>query len=239
MTLEPVVRAPRDTDVAAVTALWAECVPYTVRTARVVGPALAEPGSLVAQRAGHVVGYGAVRYSPSGDDDTAHLHLLVSPAARRAGAGSALLTRLEATALGLGAARAYAFANDDGASPGFAEHRGYTAEHVGRFSGCDPRDCPAPPPTPSGLTVVPLDEMTDLPAVWRAHQETAEDDPSGSTPRMPYEVWLREFWDYPDHEPALGVAVLDGTAVASYTPTRRCWRSTTGSATARSPAPAP
>ncbi|MQA80973.1 MAG: GNAT family N-acetyltransferase [Streptosporangiales bacterium] len=234
MTREPLVRAPCDADVADVTGLWAQCVPYTVRTARVVGPALMEPGSLVAERAGRVIGYGAVRYSPSGHDDTAHLHLLVSPGARRAGVGSTLLARLEATALGLGAAHTYAFVNADGVSPGFAEHRGYTGEHVHRFSGCDPHDCPPPPPTPDGLTVVPLDDMTDLPAVWRAHQATAEDDPSGSTPRMPYAVWLREFWDYPDHEPALGVAVLDGTTLASYTMTQadpdlhRAWSTMTG-----------
>lgn len=234
MARETVVRRPRDADVADVAGLWAQCVPYTVRTARVVGPALAETGSLVAERGGRVVGYGAVRYTPAGHDDTAHLHLLVSPGTRRAGVGSALLARLETTAVDLGAARMYAFVNADGASPGFAERRGYTGEHVHRFSGCDPRDCPPPPPTPEGLTVASLEELTDLPAVWRAHQATAEDDPSGSTPRMPYEVWLREFWNYPDHEPALGVAVLDGTTIASYTMTqadpdlRRAWSSMTG-----------
>lgn len=218
----PAVRAAAIDHAAAIARIWAECLPYVVHTVRVVARRLSDHDPtrqmLVAVEGDKVIGCGELS-CPSGEGSRGDVAVLVCPDARRRGAGSALLAELESLAIAADRTELHAFANLDGHSEEFAATRGYATRHVGRFSGCDPRAVSVPLPPASGFLVVALNELTDLQQLWRTHTAASPDDPGGGGRTMDYDEWHREFWSYPDHEPALGAAVLDARTVAAYTMT--------------------
>lgn len=122
--------------------------------------------------------------------------------------------------------------NGDDYSVTVSDHWGFVRERSHRISAVDPREAPAPGPTPEGLDVVPLSEV-EPERVWSCLRLVAMDDPSGLTRSVPLEEYVATDWTDPLHRPDLGRAALtdDGTVVAYAQITAaddRAWNAMTG-----------
>jgi L-amino acid N-acyltransferase YncA len=149
---------------------------------------------------------------------TAHASIVVHPAHRRAGAGSALWDVASAHLEAIGARRIVAYSRSDDDSVAFVRARGFTLESTDTTSAVDPRTLPEPPLPPSGIAIVPMAEHADDPTqVFEADSESALDEPGPSDfSGVTYESWRRLIWDYPDCDHDLSVvAEADGVVVGT------------------------
>lgn len=138
--------------------------------------------------------------------------IVVHPAHRGKGVGSALYEVLESHVARIGARRIVVHSQGDAASDAFAARRGFRLEGSATRSALDPRSVDPLESTPSGIEVVPLSRFADDPeAVFTVDREGALDEPGAHDySGMTYESWRRWIWDHPDLDHALGVAALAG-----------------------------
>jgi GNAT superfamily N-acetyltransferase len=214
------IREARETDAAAIVRLTAEANPNMVvtpeswRHRRRTAPARARALQLVAEVGGEVVaraqaGLNAHTTAPG----AAYGGVIVDPAHRRRGIGSALLERLERHLDELEAATwtTMIFENDDGIA--FARRHGFRDDRSAVTSTVDPRTVELP--LPQGVTVVPASELGPE-AVFEIDSAGALDEPVSNPPApMPFAEWRAEFWDEPSFTvDGSFVAVADRTAAA-------------------------
>jgi GNAT superfamily N-acetyltransferase len=175
---------------------------------------------------GRVLGLARMRESRA---DEVSATVQVHAAHRDRGVGRLLLDRVLRVAAGRSIA---GVVNGDERCLAVSDHWGFVRERAHRVSAVDPREVPAPPPTPEGLAVVALDEL-EPEAVWSCLGKVATDDPSGLTRPMRLEEFIATEWADPLHRPDLGRAVVDGAgtvaAFAEITAAQgRAWNAMTG-----------
>lgn len=174
---------------------------------------------------------GVARFRAYPDEDHASFQVLVDPAHRRHGVGTALLRELEQHLAASGRTTVNTVVEDDHGSRIVSARWGFSITRQLRMAVVDPRAVPEPAPPPAGVTVVPVAEVGPRP-VWEAHQQVAGDDPSGLTLPTPYDDWLAGEWEDPRIRPDLGRAVLVDGELAAYsmlgTAGDRAWSAMTG-----------
>jgi L-amino acid N-acyltransferase YncA/RimJ/RimL family protein N-acetyltransferase len=149
---------------------------------------------------------------------TANASIVVHPAHRRAGAGSALWDEASAHLDAIAARRIVAYSRADDDSVAFVGGRGFTLESTDTTSAVDPRTLPEPPEPPSGVIIAPMAaHAADPTPVFEADKESALDEPGPSDfSGVTYESWRRLIWNYPDCDHELSVvAEADGTVVGT------------------------
>jgi len=214
------IREARETDAAAIVRLTAEANPIMVMTPeswlhrRRTEPARVRALQLVAENEGEVVARAqAGLEAHTTAQGSAYGGVVVDPAHRRCGIGSALLERLEQHLDELAAATwtTTIFENDDGIA--FARRHGFRDARSAVASAVDPRTVELP--LPRGVTVVPARELGPE-AVFEIDSAGMLDEPRPNPPApMPFAEWRADLWDLPTFT-AEGsfVAVADGTAAA-------------------------
>lgn len=221
-------------DAAAWSRVRHAAVPYLVASyesaladltrGRRLATAVAVEDAAEAERPGEVV--GICRLDPHGPDGTIWMMLMVDPAARRRGAGSALL--------------AWARGVVDGPLAGIVEAGGFPAAQAWggevvrelAMASLDPRSVTADPSLPDGYRLVPLVDLS-AEAAWVCYEASAADDPSGLSGAQSFDDFLADDWDSPAHRHDLGrAAVAPDGAVAALALVdvagERAWNSYTG-----------
>lgn len=214
------IRDARDVDAAAVTRLVADANPHVVLTPeswihrRRTEPARAHALQLVAEVDDEVVARAHAGLDPhTTAARAAYGGVIVDPAHRRRGIGSALLERLERHLLELDAATwtTMMFENDDGVA--FARRHGFRDERVAVASSVDPRTVQLP--LPRSIGIVPASEVGPE-VVFEIDSAGVLDEPVPNPPApAPFAEWRAEVWDEPTFaSDGSFVAVADGTAAA-------------------------
>lgn len=182
----------------------------------------------VAEVAGVVVGVARQRHDSH--EDHVGVMVMVDPAHRRCGVGSALMRWHEEHLSSTGRDRATTVVEDDPGSRAAAAAWGFVITRPLRMGALDPRDLPPPPAPPVGVDLVAIGDLGPRP-LWEAHQLVARDDPSGLTLPVPYDEWLAE-WDDPRSRSDLGRAALVAGGLAAYSllgsAGDRAWSAMTG-----------
>jgi GNAT superfamily N-acetyltransferase len=214
------IREAREADAVAIVRLTAEANPNMVVTPeswlhrRRTEPARVRALHLVADVEGEVVARAQAGLNAhTTAAGAAYGGIIVDPAHRRRGIGSALLERLERHLDELEAATwtTMIFENDDGIA--FARRHGFRDERSAVASAVDPRTVELP--LPQGVAVVPAAELGPE-AVFEIDSAGALDEPLLNPPApMPFAEWRAEFWDEPSFTvDGSFVAVADRTAAA-------------------------
>src|SRR6478736_3407712 len=170
-----------------------------------------EDGELIGWAFAGLDSFAAVR-------TTASASIVVHPAHRRAGAGSALWDEASAHLDAIGALRTVAYSRADDDTVAFVGARGFTLESTDTTSAVDPRTLPEPPDPPSGVIIAPMAAHAEDPTpVFEADKESALDEPGPSDfSGVTYETWRRHIWEYPDCDHELSVvAEVDGVVVGT------------------------
>src|SRR4051812_14672304 len=94
----------------------------------------------------------------------ANASIVVHPAHRRSGAGSALWNAVSSHLAEIGARRIVAYSRADPDSVAFVRARGFTLESTDTRSAVDPRTLGEAPSPPAGLAVVPVAQFADDPS---------------------------------------------------------------------------
>jgi GNAT superfamily N-acetyltransferase len=219
-------------DAAGIAQVSVACLPYRVKPpAGIEFDLRLADGShtVVAEDRGSVEGYGKI--STRSQSGTCQLTILVSPARRRRGIGSALLSALIAAAE-RNDARTLTTTVED-ASREFAVRRGF---HIGRDLSYSRADLSALPPElqiPDGMSLYDCTNIQPR-SVWEAEAATAADDPSGLSRVPPYDEWLVRRWHHPVRAGNLSVAIVERDKVVAFAMTdadfcrKVVWSSATG-----------
>jgi GNAT superfamily N-acetyltransferase len=149
---------------------------------------------------------------------TAFASIVVHPAHRCAGVGSALWDVASAHLDRIGARRIVAYSRADDDSVSFVGARGFTLESTDTTSAVDPRTLPEPPAAPVEVVISPMTNYVDDPTpVYEADRESALDEPGPSDfSGVTFESWNRLIWEAPDCDHELSVvAVADGVVVGT------------------------
>ncbi|GAB2663862.1 GNAT family N-acetyltransferase [Kribbella swartbergensis] len=232
-----VIRPATGDDAEAVAALRRAVYSY-----KVMSPAatrhlitVSAPGervlALVAESAGEVVAWGSAALNIwTSEPGQSNVSIYVHPDHRKQGIGSELADRLHQHLGEVGAVRTRAFVHPDGLE--FARNRGYDGTRQMHFSGLDPRVLPAQPPTPDGIELVPMDQLTPRQA-YVADSVASLDEP-GDSPldAIDYDLWVEEVWNGPALDKSLSIAALAGDEVVCFTAVEtdgdRAWSGMTG-----------
>ncbi|MGY0230282.1 GNAT family N-acetyltransferase [Longispora urticae] len=166
---------------------------------------------------GQVVGFatGGLNVTTS-QVGASELTLLVHPDYRELGIGGALLAEIEEHLKSVGATQVRCWTNDDDRTTAWAKRHGFVQGASDRYSVVDPRMLPPLPPTPDGVTVLGLSEVTPE-AVHELDTAAFADEP-GDVPYdgMPFEDFMSKIWNGPDLDRYSSVvAIVDGMAVSS------------------------
>jgi mycothiol synthase len=154
---------------------------------------------LLAELDGEVVGSGIAKHTDTGGDDRSFVQPRVIPAARRRGAGTALLRALTAHAESVGFTSAGANVDDEG-SLAFATRFGFheVGRHVEQVR--ELRSTEEEPRVPEGVEIVSLAEQPELRA--RTYHELAlqafDDMPTPLPVSITPELWEREWITWPE-----------------------------------------
>jgi GNAT superfamily N-acetyltransferase len=205
-------------DATEIAVIWREALPFLVKTARGIAHELRNSEGrqvLVATDGDAVVGYGSY-WLPEAAGEGVRVNVMVPPAARRGGVGTALAERVVTLASGTGAGELLVAVMPD--SRDFAVRRGFTIGRELSHSRAELAGLPEPAPVPDGLKLADFGGL-DPRGVWEASRAVSGDDPSGLSGIPSYEEWLVTEWEHPDHDLALSVAVLDRDTVASFVST--------------------
>lgn len=145
--------------------------------------------------------------------------IVVHPAHRRRGIGSALWAVLLEHLAAIGARRIVVHSRADAGATAFVGGRGFSLEATHTTSAVDPRTVGTPPAPPPGIVLAPLARFRGDPEpVYEADHQSALDEPGPSDfSGMTYETWRRIIWDHPDCDHELGVAALANGAVIGTT----------------------
>ena len=214
------IREARELDALAVTRLVTDANPHMVMTPeswihrRRTEPARVHALHLVAEVDGEVVARGQAGLDAHTTAARAAFGgVIVDPAYRRRGIGSALLERLEGHLAHLHAATwtTMMFENDAGVA--FARRHGFRDDRAAVASSVDPRtlDLPLRP----GIEVLPAREVGPR-VVFEIDSAGALDEPVANPPApMPFAEWRAEVWDQPTFtSDGSFVAGAAGTAAA-------------------------
>ncbi|MBV1854240.1 GNAT family N-acetyltransferase [Catellatospora tritici] len=161
---------------------------------------------------GVVVAVGVAGFNDhTSQPGAAVIHIVVDPAHRRRGIGSALHDRLEAHLRDIGARQVRGITEHDPGDHAFALARGYRPGARNRFSRIDTGTLPPRPPVPAGVELRTAAEVGPE-AVFTLEHAAMLDLP-GDVPYdgLGYADWLDRSWHNPDQLPDVGVvAVVDG-----------------------------
>jgi RimJ/RimL family protein N-acetyltransferase len=148
----------------------------------------------------------------------AEAHLVVVPASRRRGIGTAVLAELGAAAFAANRAELEGEVRaDDEESRAFFERRDYRIVGGEKAVALDLTELePSPPTPPPGVTIVSRAERPELTdALYELGAEGAEDIP-GFSGRPTYEQWRATDIDRPSRDPRLFFVALAGEEPVGY-----------------------
>ncbi|GAA0474440.1 GNAT family N-acetyltransferase [Streptomyces olivaceiscleroticus] len=221
------VRAFRPSDAKAVAevrraaASFLVCTPQSVAWEAASAPTAQQFQILVAELDNQLVGAAKTGLAhDSAVPGQAVANPMVHPAHRGHGAGRALLAAAEERLAALGAARIFAWVQEDSRSTAFAERNGYHRSRTSRFLRLDLARTPLPPlpdHLPPGVELRPAADFgADPYPLYLLDAEAACDEPSDvPADTMSYENWLTETWEHPDIDLGLTtVATVDGEPAA-------------------------
>ncbi len=187
---------------------------------------------------GAVAGFamGKLRTSTA-EPGVATMYVNVDPARRGRGVGSALYDVVASHLDSLDLRKIQVDVADLPEAQKFASDRGFQQGHCDMYSGLDPHHLPPMPPTPDGVTLVPVGSQT--PEAMHTLDSTAGADEPGdvSFDGIPFDEWMTRVWHNPDGDMQIStVALVDGVPAAVTfmelnRDTGRAW--TTGTATLR------
>lgn len=198
--LRTVIRPYEDADAEAAATLLAEHNPWLTTAAGIrhrlaALPQRAHRATWVADVGGAVAGWGEAEFDWTAErPDVGTFWVLVGPAHRRRGYGSALFERAleHLHAHDAGELRSWSF--PDGES--FLEQRGFERARVERLSAVDPRTVDTSPldsPPPDVRVVALSDVLERLPEVHALFAEALGDMPADHPERnVPFDEWLVE-----------------------------------------------
>jgi GNAT superfamily N-acetyltransferase len=226
-----VIRERRPDDDGAIAQVIRDVSPGWVTTERGIRhrrkstPERAQRGDWIAELDGDVVGWGSGGLETEIDrDDVGWVTVMVRPAWRGRGVGSALYEPMEAHVLGVGAKRLLARADDDPWARAFAERRGFRHTMTSRLSSLDPQsvdpallDELAAEKQAEGFTLAPFTAFRDRPELIHAVDAEASADEPADEPLtdLPVDEWLERHWKNPDLSLEGSFAVVtDGRPVA-------------------------
>ena len=210
------IRPATPDDARAMAVVWREVVPFLVKSADGIAGELRSNSSrqvLVAVEDDEIAALASA-WPPA--DGVSRIMVMVRPAFRRHGIGTALYDRIGAFAADTGATRMLAVAVAEGND--FAVRRGFALGRELSSSRVLLSDVPAPVAAPDGLVLTDYRELGPR-DVYSAYTATAGDDPSGLSTVPPYDKWLELDWNQPDLVPEASVALLDGDTIASFVTT--------------------
>lgn len=164
-----------------------------------------QDGELVGWAVGGLDAFAPVRTA-------AFAGIVVHPAHRRAGIGSALWDVVSAHLGRVGARRIVVHSRDDADSTAFAARLGFSHEATETALAVDPRTIGPPPRPPQGIEIAPMSSFVDDPEpIFAADHESALDEPGPSDfSGMTYDTWRRLIWDSPDCDLELSAVALAG-----------------------------
>ncbi len=181
-----------------------------------VDPERAHRRMLKATAGGRLVGWAVgVLDTHTTTAGAAFVNVTVDPAQRGRGLGGALAAAAEEHVLAHGATILRGASLDEEPARRLATRRGFRNTGVQRISRLDLTTLPPAPPPPAGVEVRSFAEVgpeavhpVDATVTADVPEDVIWDD-------MPYEPWLREFWESPtlDHDASIA-AVVDGEVVA-------------------------
>ena len=210
------IRPATPADARGMAAVWREAMPMLVKSADRIAGELRSDSSrhvLVAVEDDEVAAIASA-WPPA--DGVCRIMVMVRPAFRRHGLGTALYDRIAAFAAGTGATRLLVVTVAEGKN--FAVRRGFALGRELSSSRVLLSDAPSPVAAPDGLVLTDYREL-DPHDVWSAYTATAGDDPSGLSTVPPYRSWLELEWNGPDLVPEASTALLDGDTIASFVST--------------------
>jgi GNAT superfamily N-acetyltransferase len=172
-----------------------------------------------AERDGELVGWvygGLDAFAPV--RTAGFVGIIVHPANRREGIGSALWDVASAHLDEIGVRRIVAHSRADDDTMAFLRARGFSLEATETSSAVDPRTIDQPPSPPPGIELVSMSDFVNDPEpVYAADHESALDEPGPADfSGMTYDSWRRLIWDHPDCDHELSaVALADGVVVGT------------------------
>ncbi len=214
------IREARELDALSIARLIAEANPNMVVTPeswihrRRTEPGRAHALHLVTEVEGEVVARAQAGLNAhTTAARVAYGSVIVDPAHRRRGIGSAMLERVERHLAELDAATwtTMIFENDDGIA--FARRHGFRDDRAAVALAVDPRAVELP--LPAGIEIVPASELGPE-VVFEIDSAGALDEPLPNPPApTPFAEWRAEIWDEPSFtsDGSFG-AVAAGTAAA-------------------------
>jgi GNAT superfamily N-acetyltransferase len=201
-----VIRPFEERDAEAAAALIAANTPWLqtaagLRHREATLPPRARRATWVAEAGGEIVGWGEAEFDWVAEKpDIGQIWVVVSPANRRRGIGSALFERAfeHVTSRGASEVRSWTFAEADA----FLERRGFVRTRVERLSAVDPRavDTSRLDTLPPDVRVVALADLEHrLPEVHEVFMEALADMPSDHPEtNLAYDEWRAEALGDPD-----------------------------------------
>lgn len=225
------IRDFRPEDAKTVAEVRREAIPFMVTTPESVAaqvanaPAAQRYRLLIGELDGRVV---ATAHTGLAFDDAepgrAFSNPSVLPDARGRGVGSALLAEAERYLAAEGATSIYVWALDEPHCLAFAERRGYQLSRGSVFQRLDLTTAELPPlpepgALPAGVEVRTVAELADrVTEFYEADVETTADEPGDlAGHQIDLDQWRSLYWEHPDLDRELSIAVLVDGAIAAYT----------------------
>ena len=164
-----------------------------------------------AERDGELVGWangGIDAFAPG--VTTGFAGIVVHPAHRRAGIGTALWEVVAAHLEQIGVRRVVGHSCADEDTVAFLRAHGFNLEATETSSAVDPRAVGPALPPPEGISFAPMSEFAGDPApVYEADHASALDEPGPTDfSGMTFDSWRRIIWEHPDCDLDLSVVAL-------------------------------
>jgi GNAT superfamily N-acetyltransferase len=214
------IRAAESGDVDGAIALHDALAPYLVVTRGAVARRLAAPavpgrGTFAAVVAGEVVGWATSALIAGSDPLDGQLRLLVRPDHRGRGIGAKLLEATHDDLRVAGATSARVFADPE--SVRWASRWGYRQTRQVHYAGIEPRKAPEIPGVPSGVKLIPLNEV-DPRQLYEADEVAQRTKPGDAKiTSRPYDDWRAAIWESRDMVLDLGVAAVYDDRIIAFT----------------------
>jgi GNAT superfamily N-acetyltransferase len=214
------IRPAEPGDIEGAVALHDAHAPYLVVTAtalrhRLESPAVPGRGTFAAVDAGEVVGWATTALIAGSDPLDGQLRVLVRPDHRGRGIGAKLLEATHEELRSAGATTARVFA--DPSTVAWAARWGYQQTRQVHYAGIEPRKAPDLPGLPTGVELVPLDQLEPQ-KVYEADEVAQRTKPGDANiTSRPYDDWLRGVWTPPGMVLDLSMAALYDAQVIAFT----------------------